>query len=70
MKHAQREAALRAGYLVVIKLHGIDGAAAKFIVLRIRPKDRTQKDASVTAFWMSFHFDCVSSLARRLASTR
>ena len=55
MEHAQREAALRAGDLVVIELHGIDGPAAKFVVLRIRPEDRTQQDASATSLWVSFH---------------
>ena len=55
MKHAQRETALRARDLIVIKLHRIDGTAAKFVVLRIRPEDRTQKNASVTSFCMSFH---------------
>ncbi len=55
MKHAQREAALRAGDLIVVELHGIDGAAAKFVVLRVRPEDRTQQDASATSLWVNFH---------------
>jgi hypothetical protein len=55
MEHAQREAALRAGDLVVIELHGIDGPAAEFVVLRIGPEDRTQQDASATSLWVSFH---------------
>src|SRR5208282_4448307 len=55
MEHAQREAALGARDLVVIELHRIDGAAAKFVVLRIRPEDRTQQYASVTTLGVSFH---------------
>ena len=47
MEHAQREAALGARDLIVIKLHRIDGAAAEFVVLRVRSEDRTQKNASV-----------------------
>ena len=35
MKHAQGEAALLAGDLVVIQLHRIDGAATEFVVLRV-----------------------------------
>src|SRR5271167_4371388 len=55
MEHAQREAALGASDLVVIELHGVDGAAAKFVVLRIRSEHRTQQDASVTSLGVSFH---------------
>ena len=62
MEHAQREAALRAGDLVVIELHRIDGPAAEFVVLRIRPEDRTQQDASATSLYVSFHMILVYSL--------
>lgn len=55
MEHAQREAALRAGNLVVIELHGIDGSASKFVILRIGPEDRTQQDARSTSLGVSFH---------------
>lgn len=47
MKQAQRVAALRARDRVVIKLHRIDGAAAKFVVLRVRSEDRTQQNAGL-----------------------
>jgi len=36
--------------LIVIELHRIDGAAAKFVVLGVRPEDRTQKNASAIPF--------------------
>ena len=39
MKHTQREAALCPRHLIVIKLHWIDGAAAEFVVLRVRSED-------------------------------
>jgi len=70
MEHAQREAALRAGDLVVIELHRIDGPAAKFVVLRIRTEDRTQQNASVTSLGVSFHrFDtCEDSARQRLCA--
>src|SRR3989442_7602318 len=55
MEHAQREAALHAGDLIVIELHGIDGPAVEFVVLRVRPEDRAQQDASVTFLWMNTH---------------
>jgi hypothetical protein len=55
MEHAQQEAALRAGDLVVIELHGINGPAAKFVVLRIGAEDRAQQDASATFLWVNFH---------------
>ncbi len=47
MKHAQREAALGARDLIVIKLHRIDGAAAEFVVLRVRAEDGAQQNAGV-----------------------
>src|SRR5579859_4279512 len=62
MEHAQREATLRARDLVVIELHGIDGAAAKFVVLRIRSEDRTQQNASAISFWMNIHMFLGSSV--------
>jgi len=56
MEHAQREAALRARDLVVIELHRIDGSAAKFVVLSIRPEDRTKQNASLTRLGVSFYW--------------
>ena len=38
--------------LIVIKLHRIDGAAAKFVVLRVWTENRTQQDAGLRAFRM------------------
>ena len=52
VEHAQREAALRARDLVVIQLHGIDGAAAEFVVLRVGAEDRAQKHAGLLALGM------------------
>ncbi len=46
------KAALRARHLVVIELHGIDGAAAEFVIARVRPEDRTQQHARLRAFRM------------------
>ena len=54
MEHAQREAALRARDLVVIELHRIDGAAAEFVVLRVRAEDRTQQNAGAGSLGMCF----------------
>jgi hypothetical protein len=55
VKHAKRESALRTGHLIVIKLHGVNGAAAKFIVLRIRTKDRGKEDAGMRTLRMECH---------------
>jgi hypothetical protein len=55
MEHAQRKAALCACDLIVIKLHRIDGAAAKFIVSGVRAEDRTQQDAGLRSLGMSFN---------------
>ncbi len=46
MKPAQREAALGARDLIVIKLHRVDGAAAELVVLRVPPEDRAQQNAA------------------------
>ena len=51
MEHAQRKAALLARDLVVIQLHGIDGAAAEFVILRIRSEDRTQQARAPASLW-------------------
>ncbi len=50
--HAQREGALRPRHLIVIQLHGINGAAAEFIVLRIRAEYGGQKHTGGRAFRM------------------
>ena len=55
MEHAKRKTALRPGNLVVIELHGVDGAAAKFVILRIGPEDRAQQYAGMLSFGMDFH---------------
>jgi hypothetical protein len=55
MEHAQRKAALRACDLIVIKLHRIDGAAAELVVSRVRAENRTQQDAGLRSFGMSFN---------------
>lgn len=52
MKHAQRKATLCARDLVVIKLHGINGAAAELVVLRVRAEDRAQQNAGLLALWV------------------
>ena len=52
MKHAQGEAALLARHLVVIELHRINGAAAEFVVARVRAEDRAQQHTSLRAFGM------------------
>jgi len=55
MEHAQRKAALRACDLIVIELHRIDGAAAELVVSRVRAENRTQPDAGLRSFGMSFN---------------
>lgn len=50
MKHAQRETALRPRYLIVIKLHRIDGAASELIVLGVGSEDRAQQNARLDSF--------------------
>ena len=47
-------AALRARDLVVIKLHRVDGAAAEFVVLRVRAENRSQKNAGARSLGMCF----------------
>ena len=49
VEHAQRKAVLRAGDLVVVQLHRIDGAAAEFIVLRVGAKSRREKNSSLNS---------------------
>ena len=61
MKHAERKAALRTRDLIVIKLHGIDGAAAKVIILSVRSEDRTQQDAGLGSLGMSCETGGVSA---------
>jgi hypothetical protein len=48
------ETALRARDLVVIELHRVDGAAAEFIVLRVRSEDRTQENSGAGSLGMCF----------------
>src|SRR5579864_9314355 len=55
MKHTQRETALGARDLIVIELHGIDGAAAKFVVLGVRPEDGGEQDAGLSLLGVNFH---------------
>jgi hypothetical protein len=55
MEHPQRKAALRARNLIVIELHRIDGAAAEFVVSRVRAENRTQQDAGLFSLGMSFN---------------
>src|SRR5579863_1267392 len=55
MEHAQRKTALRAGHLIVIQLHRIDGTAAELVVLRVRPEDGTQQHARTASLWMNLH---------------
>ena len=52
VKHAQRKTSLLAGDLIVIQLHGVYGAAAEFVVARIRAEHRTEQDARVGALCM------------------
>ena len=56
MEHAQREGALRAGYLIVVQLHGVDGAAAEAVVLRVGAEDGGEQDTGASAFGMCGHF--------------
>ena len=44
--------------LIVIQLHRINGAAAEFVILRVRSENRAEQDASLTALGMSFHVIC------------
>ena len=55
MKHAQRERSLLARYLVVVQLHGIDGAAAELVVLRIRTEYGAEQYARIFALGVDFH---------------
>lgn len=55
MEHPQRETALGARDLIVIELHRIDRSAPEFIILSVRSKNGTEKNASVTSFGMDFH---------------
>lgn len=41
VKHSQGEAALCASDLIMIGLHRVNGAAAEFVILRVRSEDRT-----------------------------
>ena len=42
VEHPQGERALGPCDLVVVELHGIDSAAAKFVVLGVRPEDGSE----------------------------
>ena len=61
MEETRRKCALHARHLVVIKLHRIDGTAAKLVVLRVRTEHGTQEDAGVRAFGMGFHNCCLAA---------
>jgi hypothetical protein len=52
MKHAQRKAALPACNLIVVELHRVDGAAAKFVILRVWAENGTQQNSSLRALGM------------------
>ena len=52
---------LRARDLVVIKLHGVDGAAAEFIVLRVGSEDRTQQHTRRNTLSADFFFNFQNS---------
>jgi len=56
VKHAQRKRPLLAGHLVVVQLHGVDLAAAEFIVLSVGPEYRRQQNSSVRTFRMLLHW--------------
>jgi hypothetical protein len=55
MEHAQRKAALSAGNLVVVELHGIDGAAAIFVILCVRAENGTQQNSRLRPLWMGLN---------------
>ena len=55
MEHAQRKASLGARHLVVVKLHGIDPAAAELIVLRVGSKNGGKKNAGRSALGVNGH---------------
>ena len=52
MKHPQGKAALGARDLIVIELHGVDGAAAELVILRVGTEYRRQQDARALPFGM------------------
>ena len=56
VKHAQGEWTLLASDLVVIQLHGVDGAAAEPVVLRVGAENGGQQDAGLGTFGMGGHF--------------
>ena len=55
MKHPQREASLGARHLVMVKLHGVDAAAAERIILGVRSENGGQKNAGTRALWVNTH---------------
>jgi hypothetical protein len=55
MEHPEGEAALRAGDLIVIKLHRVNGATAELVVSGVRAEDRTQQNAGLRSLAMSFN---------------
>ncbi len=49
VKHPQGKAALQAGDLVVVQLHGVDPAASVLVVAGERPEDACQEDPGLRA---------------------
>jgi hypothetical protein len=70
VEHRARRRNILLDDLVVVKLHGIDGATAKFVVLRVGTENRSKKHACAAALRMNLHFghtpdDCDGSRLRR-----
>ena len=67
MEHAQGEGSLGAGHLVVIELHGVDGAAAVGVVLGVGAEDGGEEEACLGEFGMWEHcFGELGSINRLL----
>ena len=47
---------LLARHLVVVQLHGVDGAAAELVVLRVGTENRAEQNAGARALRMFGHF--------------
>src|ERR1019366_4196660 len=60
VKPTHGEGSLRAGYLIVVELHRIDGAAAEFIVLRVWAEHGREKHAGLDTLGMS----CIHLIAK------
>ena len=64
VKHAQGKGPLLSGDLVVVKFHGVDGAAAVLVILGVGAEDAGQQDPGASAFGVRNQIEIHSKLLK------